>query len=258
MKPKMLFFDVDGTLLDNHKNIVPPSTINVLQELSKNGYHIAIATGRSYRSLCELRITDIVHWDMYVCNNGQTILDPNGIIVEEHFIPPSTVRKCIAVGEQYSIPLTIKQMRKMITRTPNQYVKEASAFFNLPIAPIRTYVGDPVSAIIAYGPIDYDYAPFLTIPHIKVTPGVSTYADITIEHISKYTGIKKNLEKFQQTKYVAFGDSNNDIEMLQGASIAVAMGQSTPEIQNIADLVTSSVDANGIQQALQKLGYIKE
>ena len=44
MKP-MIFFDVDGTLMDNHDYQVTPSTKKALQKLQENGYKIGIATG---------------------------------------------------------------------------------------------------------------------------------------------------------------------------------------------------------------------
>lgn len=50
MKP-MIFFDVDGTLMDNHDYQVTPSTKKALQKLQENGYKIGIATGRAVNSL---------------------------------------------------------------------------------------------------------------------------------------------------------------------------------------------------------------
>lgn len=59
MKP-MIFFDVDGTLMDNHDHQVSPSTINALQKLQANGYKIGIATGRAVNSLKRTGVVDII------------------------------------------------------------------------------------------------------------------------------------------------------------------------------------------------------
>ena len=76
MKP-MIFFDVDGTLMDNHDYQVTPSTKKALQKLQENGYKIGIATGRAVNSLKRTGVVDIANWDGFVCNNGQTVLNKN-------------------------------------------------------------------------------------------------------------------------------------------------------------------------------------
>ena len=55
---------------------------------------------------------------------------------------------------------------------------------------------------------------------------------------------------------VAFGDGGNDIPMLEVAGVGVAMGNATDEVKNHADHVTTSVDDNGIANALSHLGII--
>ena len=72
MKP-MIFFDVDGTLMDNHDYQVTPSTKKALQKLQENGYKIGIATGRAVNSLKRTGVVDIANWDGFVCNNGQAV-----------------------------------------------------------------------------------------------------------------------------------------------------------------------------------------
>jgi len=46
MTKKLIFFDIDGTLLDFDKKI-PESTRNAVQQLKDNGHDVAIATGRA-------------------------------------------------------------------------------------------------------------------------------------------------------------------------------------------------------------------
>ena len=82
MKP-MIFFDVDGTLRDNHHHQVCPSTIEALNKLHEYGYKIGVATGRSVNSLKRTGIPDLIKWDGYVCNNGQSILDQDYNLIQE-------------------------------------------------------------------------------------------------------------------------------------------------------------------------------
>ena len=72
-------------------------------------------------------------------------------------------------------------------------------------------------------------------------------------------GILKTCERFGITpvETVAFGDSENDEDMLRFAGIGVAMGNATDEVKAVCDLVTADIDENGIERALVELGLIR-
>ena len=55
---------------------------------------------------------------------------------------------------------------------------------------------------------------------------------------------------------IAFGDSENDLEMLRTAGIGVAMGNGTPEAKAAADYVTADCDEDGLQKALEHFNLI--
>ena len=71
-----------------------------------------------------------------------------------------------------------------------------------------------------------------------------------IESILKHYGIKKE-------EIMAFGDAENDIEMLQYAQIGVAMGNADDEVKEAADYVTDMVDSDGIYKALKHFRILK-
>ena len=56
---------------------------------------------------------------------------------------------------------------------------------------------------------------------------------------------------------MAFGDGGNDISMLKTAAIGVAMGNANDEVKDAADYITTSVDEDGIQNALRHFGLIE-
>ena len=72
--------------------------------------------------------------------------------------------------------------------------------------------------------------------------------------------MKKILEYYgiRSEECMAFGDGGNDIPMLQYAGIGVAMGNARPEVQQVANFVTSSVDDNGIVFALKHFGILQD
>lgn len=58
------------------------------------------------------------------------------------------------------------------------------------------------------------------------------------------------------TEIMAFGDHYNDIEMLKGVGIGVAMGNAKNEVKQVADFVTNTNEKNGIYEALKQYGLI--
>lgn len=110
--------------------------------------------------------------------------------------------------------------------------------------------------MIAYGPLQYDYASYHEIDGIHIIPGLSTYADIVLKDYHKYKGIQYLLKHLQMDSYIAFGDSLNDVEMLTHAAIGIAMGNAHEDVKAIADYVTTKVSEDGILQALTSLHFL--
>ena len=59
-----------------------------------------------------------------------------------------------------------------------------------------------------------------------------------------------------QSATIAFGDGDNDLEMMDFASFGVAMGNGTPALRAAADMVTDDINSNGLYNAFKKLGLI--
>ena len=84
--------------------------------------------------------------------------------------------------------------------------------------------------------------------------------DVYPKGTSKLTGIKVIAEHFDLSleDVIAFGDGMNDLEMVQGVKMGIAMGNAHPKLKEVAAMITDSVNENGIYNALIRLGLIKE
>ena len=91
-----------------------------------------------------------------------------------------------------------------------------------------------------------------------VTSWNDTGIDIIPRGGGKSAGIHKFMEEYgiERSEIMAFGDGENDIDMLQFAGIGVAMGNAGDKVKAAADYVTDSVDANGIENALRHFGLL--
>lgn len=257
MTKPMLCFDVDGTLRDNVYHQVSESTRKALILLKKAGYKMIISSGRGVDSLEKTGLMNMFDWDGFVCNNGQTVLDKNCQEIYHAALNEDAVLKTLEIAKQLGYAVVLKSQPRVITKEPDEYVLESQRFFNNMIPPLGQYTGQEVNAMIVYGPKGYDYAPFFEIEGIDVLPGESTYADLTISGVTKATGIHKLMDVYGIEKYIAFGDSLNDMEMFKHADISIAMGQGNEQLKTIATYVTRSIDEDGIYHACVHFGLIK-
>ena len=71
-------------------------------------------------------------------------------------------------------------------------------------------------------------------------------------------GIQRYLDVLgiQPEEIIAFGDAENDLEMIRFAGIGVAMGNAEESVKAIADFVTADIDDDGIEKALKHYNLI--
>ena len=249
-------FDIDGTLRDNKNHEVSESTLKTLHLLKEKGYKLVVSSGRGYDSLKRTNVMDLINWDGYVLNNGQLILDGNRNVLSESHLSDKTIRETLRIANELNMCVAIKSQPRFLSKEPDDYVRTSIAYFNSVMPEVGTYTGQIADAMITYGPIGYDYAPFFEIEGLEVLPGESTYADLTIGGISKATGIDVLLKHHGLKEYVAFGDSLNDVEMFKYAAISIAMGQGNEKLKEMATYVTASIYDDGIYKACLHYKFI--
>jgi Cof subfamily protein (haloacid dehalogenase superfamily) len=83
--------------------------------------------------------------------------------------------------------------------------------------------------------------------------------DIIPKGGGKSAGMQVFLDKYglERSETMAFGDGENDIDMLKFAGIGVAMGNAKDSVKAVADYITDSVDEHGIENALRHFGLIR-
>ena len=86
-KPRIIFFDIDGTLIDMEKKRITERTLDALRRLQQNGILLAIATGRSPLIVPKF---DGVEFDVFLTYNGSYCYDRRGDIFVSP-IPPQDV-----------------------------------------------------------------------------------------------------------------------------------------------------------------------
>ena len=96
------------------------------------------------------------------------------------------------------------------------------------------------------------------VPNCTFTRWSDFGVDIISKDGGKVIGIQKVLEHYgiKREELIAFGDGENDLDMIQFAGIGVAMGNAVAETKAVADYVTTAIDDNGIWNACKHFGLI--
>lgn len=271
MDKKIIFLDIDGTLLSHSKGISPKS-IEAIKKARKNGHLVFLNTGRakSYsKPFLNLEV------DGFVFGAGAHI-EINKQTISNNTISQSDMSKMIELLKANPLILVFEGSEK------SYYTNQALTFFdkiytkreqeNDEIAmkyhsgrdmfnDLDSYLNSPtpINKMTIYFKQATDYqflSDFLANRYDFIM--YDQAAEIIVKGINKLTGIQKVCQHLNLNiqNSIAFGDSYNDYEMIKGAGIGVAMGNSHPDILALADLVTEDVDHDGIYHGFKKLNLI--
>ncbi|MBO5160336.1 MAG: Cof-type HAD-IIB family hydrolase [Lachnospiraceae bacterium] len=249
---KAAFFDVDGTVYSHESKCVPESTIEALKALRKKGIKTFLATGRHFSEIDEFPVGKIP-FDGYVMLTGQLCTDGKRNVIFGNAIDGADAEYLLNEFKKKEMPVMLVEKDKLYINLVNEIVINGQAEISSPIPEVMEYKGDPVYQIICYGGKELEMELIPKLPNCKITRWCPFGIDVISKTGGKVTGIKKMLEVhgIGQEEVIAFGDGENDIEMLQFAGIGVAMGNAEPEVKAVADYVTTDIDDDGILNALK-------
>ena len=126
------------------------------------------------------------------------------------------------------------------------------------IETLKTIMREPIYQVVMVATVGETQDIEEKFPHVKITRSSPYSADIISADQSKLKGIAHLGEVFgfELSEVMAFGDSENDLEMLSGVGIGVAMGNGEDELKDQATHVTDTNNQNGIAKALSHYGLI--
>ena len=247
---KTIFFDVDGTLVSHKTDSVLKSTRKALKLLRENGIKLVLATGRDMSQLKKLPVKDI-KFDGYLTMNGQLCLDENGNELFGNPIDEKDTEKMIELIKEEAVPITMIGKEGPYINFVTDQVVAAQKAVSSKVAPVGKYHGEKVYQFIAYGKRDDLKKLVDNLPNCKLSWWNEYAVDIISKDGGKLAGVEKYLKLQGQTltDAVAFGDGENDLDMLKAVQLGIAMGNGEEQVKQIADYVTSDINEDGIYNA---------
>ncbi|MDO4997535.1 MAG: Cof-type HAD-IIB family hydrolase [Neisseria sp.] len=260
--PKIVFFDIDDTLLNHKTQQIASSTRLALQKLRDKGIITAIATGRTPAVLpsavCELMAE--VGMEMLVAINGQYVRYQNQELVS-FAMPEQQVFEIIEYLKKFDVAYAGVSHDGIRVSHESEGLLNAMRDLNIAyIPPASEQENAPIYQMLAFYRQEQAAEIEANLPsNIKSVRWHKEGVDWLDANGSKARGIAAALDKLglQMSDAMAFGDGLNDLEMLQAVGFGVAMGNAHPDLQAIADYVCPSIENDGIWQALCDLGVIE-
>lgn len=255
-----VFFDIDGTLWNEHMQI-PQSTITAIQALRENGSYAFICSGRSRANICNRELLGI-GFDGVVAACGAHI-EYNGKLIYEQLMTAEEVETALSIVKKYNL-LDIFEGPKYL------YVDDEDFHDDDYVVYLRRELGTAIKCITGTKcieanklSVDLKGAPAgIVAVAFEKTFDVISHNDWLLEIMpkghSKATGIAKICEllNIPRENTYAFGDSANDLEMLNLVAHGVAMGNGTREAKQAAEYVTTNIMEDGIENGLIHYGLI--
>lgn len=254
---KIVFFDIDGTLLPFHQKEVPLSTINSIKKLREKGIKVIVATGKSLKQMLDTSVSKI-NFDGYITLNGQLCYDEN---MHMFFGTPIKEEEMEVLSQAFNgkrIPFSlISEFSRYINYVDGEVIRHNKET-NSKIPGINKYHGEKIYQITAY----------TTNRNVDILKNILDYCDVTywsegaIDIYAKGGGkmnaIKSWINRLGLTRdeTMAFGDGANDAEMLRYCKIGVAMGNGVEITKSSADYITDEVTNDGVEKALKHFEII--
>lgn len=266
MKYKLLVLDVDGTVLNNAKEI-SKRTLVALLKIQQMGIRIVLASGRPTYGLLPLaKSLELGIYGGFILsyNGGQIIKAQNGEILFERRINPEMLPYMERKARKNGFALFTYHDDTIITDSPeNEHIRNEARLNNLRVikedelsvatgfAPCKCMlVSDDEEALIGLeehwkrrlnGVLDV----FRSEPYfLEVVPCAVDKAN-TLGVLLEILGVTRE-------EVVAIGDGVCDVTMLQLAGLGIAMGQSQDSVKACADYITASNEEDGVALAVEK------
>ena len=251
-----LFFDIDGTLVSFKTHEIPASTIFALTQAKANGSRVYIATGRPPVILTNLGAIEHLI-DGYITTNGALCYVGDQLVCCQP-IPMQDVMTCVNDAQEKGYSLIVVGRKKVAVLDPkgdvDRIFRQMLAVKNLDKAsPLDEVLQQDILQLTPFFPADYEPQLLARMSQCVSGRWHPEFTDITANGADKGKGIQAMArhEGFDPSHTIAFGDGGNDTSMILQAGIGVAMGNAIDALKQQADYITTSVDEDGILNALR-------
>lgn len=267
-KRHLIALDLDGTLLTSDQTI-SKQTKEVLQQAIDEGHIVVIATGRPHRN--SRQYYDFLQLNTPMINfNGAFIHHPYNNTWERTLhnpFPKDTALHIIDACYEFNVQNILAEVQDNVYL--DRHDEQLMNIFGSPtidkqspfsIGNIRKQLTDDPTSILIYPRAEHvnELTNHLNDFHATAIAHRTWDApwhmvEVIKKGIHKAVGIKRVADYYQipRERIIAFGDEDNDLEMIDYAGVGVAMGNAIDELKQIANHVTLTNNEDGVRAFLE-------
>lgn len=254
---KLIVFDIDGTILDGGCKMVCARLKSVVSKLKDQGYLFTLATARI--PLSALKIAEQLGLNNpVICLNGSLIVDPRQQVIYSKTFALSSLQPYLNTISN-SISINYYHEFEWISQNRSNYSDIELAYLEIgDYNPYRALHLQQVNKITLIGDnqeLKQAKHKLMVNDSLIVAFSHQNYLEIASSDINKLTGIEAyaNLYNVQLNEVIAFGDGENDIPMLSGVGLGVAMGNALEHVKSMAHDIAPNHDQYGVAIYLEGL-----
>ncbi len=258
--------DLDNTFMHHGMTIAPLNGQMVRQAVAE-GIHFVVASGRQAPAIGQV-MAKVGVTGAKVCLNGSYVEDEQGHVLVASAMPTARIVPLLQLAQQYHTNLMLYRKNGVFRYDVTNSLLWHAAFlvhgkgynhlFKSQARMLRLLATDHVYKVGFNHP---DHAVLMQIRDQLVDAPVSmvwasaNFLEITNAGVTKLTGLQALAKAWHGDvgDFVAFGDYENDLAMLDGVGYGVAMSNAIPEVKQVADAVVANHDHAGVGRSLQSL-----
>ncbi|NQO47976.1 HAD family hydrolase [Streptococcus suis] len=279
---KIIFLDVDGTLVDYH-NRIPESAIRAIRQARENGHLVYVCTGRS-RAEMQPELWEI-GLDGMIGGNGSYVEHQDQVIMHQ-LLSEEDSRAIVDWLHERGLEFYLESNNGLFaSENFRERARETLRIYSMNKGKTAEEVATQEVEDVMHGMVfdgelyrdDLNKVSFVldsyqdhldskaAFPQLVANTWggrgeTALFGDLGVKDIDKAHAIDVLLEHLGAKKEdtIAFGDAKIDIPMLDYCAIGVAMGNGGAEILAMADMVTDDVEHDGLYNAFEKLGLLEK
>lgn len=260
--PRLVAFDLDGTLLDGDKRLTE-RTAQAVRALSAAGCHCLLASGRMYRDCMEPLVARLGLTTPVIGYNGALVVDPSdNTVLSENPIPADLVVELMRHADEHRRHLNLYHDDRLYCRARNHwselYQSRTGAVTHYRDDLYTWFAGRPSTKCLL---LDQPAAIARILPEFQerysgrlhVTVSDPEYLELGNPGATKGWALRAVCERLgvPVSESVAFGDSLNDLPLLEAAGRAYAMANANPRVKAAADRIAPAHTEDGVARVLE-------
>jgi Cof subfamily protein (haloacid dehalogenase superfamily) len=268
---RLVALDLDGTLFNDNLEITEENQ-NAIRAAIASGTHVIISTGRPYVALPVEKLTELGIQYAITSNGASVYHIPSGKRLMSYTLAPESVQKILDLtagmhlayeafidGVAYAQADYVENPGLYGAANATQYIQST----RIPISDFRSFLLEhrteleSIDLVVSSEEQMAELRPFLqtNIPDLYITSSVHQLLELSHRDAGKHSGVRfvANLLGISPSEIAAFGDGDNDADMLSFVGCGIAVENASPSCLAAADFVTAHHREDGVAHGIYNI-----